>query len=572
MKKLSGLLIICFLIFGWAGNVVAAQEVKTNVTEDGRVQVIMEFDDIKEAEWAAGYIGKMKSKQVVEGFEDGTYRPNQPITRVQAIVMAVRLMGLENEAKAKTPNTKLHFKDAELIDKEFKWAKGYIVVALENGLFDATEDRIQPNKPASRIWVAGLLVKSLGLQAEALSQMATIPEFTDAEQIPAGVVGYLLVAVDKGIVSGYPDGSFKPHKNVTRAEMAALLDRTNEGLLENSGAVKVSGKIKDIDFDATRVTTNVDQLISVTDSVYRPMDGQITIDSYTGEALSYGISSELLVQYHNKFIRADQLAVGDPVGLVVQDQTVIEAALLDAKGIDDTTAAILGFEVEMELGDDKEYKLKYKNMNGRVEAEIVEKNKKWKGKEAEAFLEKLLSEMSLTPDLSRDEVLETVLAALNVKEFKDIELKIQFSNGEKLTIEKENEDFVSDNADGGVREFELKAEWSGEEKLKLKYKNHEGDVEAEVEIESKNDKEKMKGDEAAEMIENVLEQTALSDEMTKQEITESILTALEIDADELKELEIKIKFTNGTELEIEFEQDDDEDEEDEDDEDNEDDE
>ncbi|WP_373232296.1 S-layer homology domain-containing protein [Cohnella sp.] len=436
MKSVFSLLLAVCVLFGLAGNVFAAQEVKTTIAEDGRVQVVLEFDDIEEAAWAAGYIGKMQSKSVFQGYEDGTFRPNQPVTRVQAIVTAVRLMGLEEEAKAKSPDAKLHFKDAAQIDKRFKSAKGHVIVALENGLFDTSEDQLQPDKPASRVWVARLLVKSLGLQAEALREMTTIPDFKDANHIPAGSVGYINVAVEHGIVSGYPDGSFKPNKNVTRAEMASLLDRTNDGLLENSGAIHVSGKVHDLDFDDVSVTSNV----------YHSVNGQITIDSFTGESLSYGISSELLVQYHTKFIRADQLAAGDPVSLVVKDQIVIEASLLDNKDVSDTVSAILKFEVDMEMGNDQEYKLKYKNKNGNVEAEVEQKSEKdkeeLKGKEAIEFIENILQQANLSEQMTRQEIMENILSLLEIEkdELKELKIEIKFSNGKKLEIEFEHND------------------------------------------------------------------------------------------------------------------------------------
>src|SRR5690606_4730864 len=141
----------------------------------------------------------------------------------------------------------------------------------------------------------------------------------DAKEIPAGAIGYINVALEHGIVSGYPDGTFKPNKNVTRAEMAALLNRTNDGMLENAGAEKVSGVVKEIYFNSNTGTG------SVTDSVY----GEITITSSKNEVLTYAITSDLLVQYHNKFVRADQLAVDDAVILVVQNKKVIDATLLD---------------------------------------------------------------------------------------------------------------------------------------------------------------------------------------------------------------------------------------------------
>ncbi|WHX47245.1 S-layer homology domain-containing protein [Paenibacillus woosongensis] len=105
MKNVKGLLCLLlagFLIFGQSGQILAR-----------------EFKDIQEAEWAAGYITKMQSKKVLQGFEDGSFRPNQPVTRVEAIVTAVRLMGLDGDAKSKSSATQLHFKDADQLDKRY---------------------------------------------------------------------------------------------------------------------------------------------------------------------------------------------------------------------------------------------------------------------------------------------------------------------------------------------------------------------------------------------------------------------------------------------------------------------
>lgn len=227
---LFSMLIVVAMIIGLTGQVFASQQTTIEVGDDGRVKIILEFKDLQEAAWAIEHISKMTELKIFEGYEDGTFRPNQPVKRVEAIVTAVRLMGLEEAAKQKSSEIKLHFKDAELIDKKYDWAKGYIIVALEQGLFDTTEDKIQPEAAASRVWAAGLLVRALGLEAEALNKMTDIPDFKDARAIPAGAVGYINVAVERGIITGYGDQTFRPNKKVTRAELATILNRTNDEL------------------------------------------------------------------------------------------------------------------------------------------------------------------------------------------------------------------------------------------------------------------------------------------------------------------------------------------------------
>ncbi|RKN85249.1 S-layer homology domain-containing protein [Paenibacillus ginsengarvi] len=195
----------------------------------GDVNFFFNFSDLKgtDVEWAVKYIASLSGKQVFQGFEDGTFRPREKVTRIQAIVAAVRNMGLEAQAQQEM-NTKLNFKDA---DKIPDWAVGYVAVALENDLFFETESSVQPDKPADRLWATTLLVKSTKqYDAEVKANMNAKLPFKDAGQIPAGSVGYVKVALDHKLIDGFEDNTFRPNEPVTRAQLAALLDRVGDQL------------------------------------------------------------------------------------------------------------------------------------------------------------------------------------------------------------------------------------------------------------------------------------------------------------------------------------------------------
>jgi hypothetical protein len=188
----------------------------------------LSFDDMKgsDVEWAARYIASLASKRVFEGYEDGSFKPRNAISRIEAITAAVRLMGLRDQAESATEMaTKLNFKDA---DKVPAWAVGYVAVALENDLFNENDVSVQPQKEADRLWATTLLVKALKLDTEAKAKMNTKLTFKDADKIPAGSVGYVAVAIEKGLIDGFEDNTFRPNQPVTRAQLAALLDRTGD--------------------------------------------------------------------------------------------------------------------------------------------------------------------------------------------------------------------------------------------------------------------------------------------------------------------------------------------------------
>lgn len=197
----------------------------------------LNFSDLGEADWASRYILSLAARRVFDGYEEGGFRkfkPNQPVTRIEAITAAVRLMGLEDEAQAKKGEA-VPFKDAKLIPS---WAAGYVVVAYEHDLFLETETTVQPLKPADRLWATVLLVKALKLEQEAEAKQNVELPFKDALDIPPALRGYVAVAVERGLINGYDDKTFKPNKPVTRAELAALLDRTDNQLPDSQDTIR----------------------------------------------------------------------------------------------------------------------------------------------------------------------------------------------------------------------------------------------------------------------------------------------------------------------------------------------
>jgi len=225
----------------------------------GKIEINLRFQDEKELKWALEYVMRLASKGVFNGYEDGSFKPKQTITRIEALTAAVRLMGLRAQAESTAEmSTKLNFSDANLIEKKYPWAVGYVAVAAENDLFAETESAIHPNKPADRLWAATLLVKALKLDAEAKAKANTTLAFKDADKIPAGAVGYIAVALEKGLITGYEDNTFRPNRPVTRAELAALLDRTDSQLPDANNGQTVTGRVKAAVSGSTLVVTKAD--------------------------------------------------------------------------------------------------------------------------------------------------------------------------------------------------------------------------------------------------------------------------------------------------------------------------
>lgn len=177
------------------------------------------FSDVPDRYWAAKNIMELSEQGVVSGYTDGTFRPDRTVSQVEAVCMVVRALGLQASSSDTLPQVPFSVP---------KWAEEDVKLALQRGVLKST-DQFSANTGASRAWVARLLVRMIDKETEAQEQLL-MPIFTDTFKIPDWAVYYVRVAQDHDLIAGYPDKSFKPDKEVTRAEMVAFLSRAMEQL------------------------------------------------------------------------------------------------------------------------------------------------------------------------------------------------------------------------------------------------------------------------------------------------------------------------------------------------------
>ncbi len=228
MKKISTMLLttILFIVFS-----------ATQVMAAGFTDIIASRYD-----WVRPYIQKMNLAGVVKGMTETTYSPDASVTREQLITMLIRLMGWESQAKGKDlPST---FPKVESV---MPWARGYVAVAVEKGIVSGKDfEDFRPADAAKRSEVAVFAVKAIGLGSEAESRknVSVSLGFIDGYMIEPEARPYIEVAVEKGIMKGFPDNSFKPNDKFTRAQMATVL----HNLSKLTKAYNItSGVVQDVD-------------------------------------------------------------------------------------------------------------------------------------------------------------------------------------------------------------------------------------------------------------------------------------------------------------------------------------
>ena len=170
-----------------------------------------------EGYWGADYVEFLYDCGVTNGYSDGTFRPNQNITRAQFSVMLFRYLGLE---ESKYADVVLPFVDADQIEE---YAVPAVKALYTEGVINGSTGKdgklyFNPQSPLTRAQAAAMIGRTQE-KGYATAELA----FTDAGKIPAYATFYIQTMAAQGILGGYPDGNFRPNDNITRGQMAKVL-------------------------------------------------------------------------------------------------------------------------------------------------------------------------------------------------------------------------------------------------------------------------------------------------------------------------------------------------------------
>lgn len=165
--------------------------------------------------WAEAYIKRAMAEGIVSGYPDGTFKPDDPITRAEFTVMLAGALNLDGNGAA------LAFTDHEQIDS---WAKPAIAQAVQAGLIDGYVDgSFRPNAQITRAETAVMIARALQLP---LSTSAPTTGFADDETIPAWARSAIEAVRQMGIINGRGGNRFIPNGTTTRAEAVVMLLRS----------------------------------------------------------------------------------------------------------------------------------------------------------------------------------------------------------------------------------------------------------------------------------------------------------------------------------------------------------
>ncbi|MFD1953929.1 S-layer homology domain-containing protein [Paenibacillus thailandensis] len=208
-KSMAGLLVFAIFATVMAPQLYAAE---TNGTDAGAVSL----SDI-DSSYAKQEITALVNEGIISGFEDGTFKPAESMTRAQLAKVIVLAMGLEEDAE--TANI---FTDV----KEGVWYAGYVGALVKSGITQGTSaTTFSPGNTVTREELAVFFIRAFGL-SDMANSLTTGSGLTDFGQVSSWAKASVSLASGIGFIKGIEvaDGSFKfnPKGKADRQGLARL--------------------------------------------------------------------------------------------------------------------------------------------------------------------------------------------------------------------------------------------------------------------------------------------------------------------------------------------------------------
>ncbi|CAH1192893.1 hypothetical protein PAECIP111891_00457 [Paenibacillus allorhizoplanae] len=187
------------------------QSIESKVTEALKSNAKIELSDTK-GHWAEKTIGKFVKLKVIDGYEDGSFHPDDNITRAEFGAMIARVFNISSSANH----------SLALNDIDSHWAKSVIEKLASAGVIAGYEDgTFRPDQTISREEMVVILSRVVNLSK--LDKDASKGNLTDLADASSYAVNQIKEAAEAGIINGKEEGIFDPHGNSTRSEALTVI-------------------------------------------------------------------------------------------------------------------------------------------------------------------------------------------------------------------------------------------------------------------------------------------------------------------------------------------------------------
>jgi len=173
-----------------------------------------EFPDVDSSHWALPYINKLSDEGVINGYDDGTFKPEGTVKRSEFIKLVMAAVWPVYVDLDEVPTNFDH------------WVAPYVAMAEIDGIIDAGEYTLENvEEPITRLEMVRIITNADIYEKGNDPKFDGLLPFVDIGSMELMDRSLLTHAVTRGLIKGYDDGTFKPEKTMTRAEAATMIYR-----------------------------------------------------------------------------------------------------------------------------------------------------------------------------------------------------------------------------------------------------------------------------------------------------------------------------------------------------------
>lgn len=203
-----------------AGNVSSGLKVYITGTGESGLTDTEEEDEDEEStsftdmagHWSESYVNRLSDMDVISGYDDGTFRPDAPITRAELLKIALLAFGHDVEDNSSS----ITFSDVNSTD----WYADVIIYADEADIVDGYADgSFLPNNNINRAEALKIILEAKG----GITLEDVTPNFSDVNAVTDWFAAYTSWGLSNDIIAGYDDGTYRPGQNITRAEASKIV-------------------------------------------------------------------------------------------------------------------------------------------------------------------------------------------------------------------------------------------------------------------------------------------------------------------------------------------------------------
>ena len=184
------------------------------------VSAPINFRDLSGYDWAEAAVYGLSGMQVINGYDDGTFRPGESVTREAFVKMLVSAFGIPMSGSGSA------FEDV----LPERWSYAYISAAAAAGIVTGVSDtEFSPESNITRQDAAVMICRALSYKGIDLPDGELT--FTDSSAIAEYALDSRALRSAEGIINGMSDGSFDPDGITSRAQAAVMIYRVVDTLI-----------------------------------------------------------------------------------------------------------------------------------------------------------------------------------------------------------------------------------------------------------------------------------------------------------------------------------------------------